>query len=247
MHVPLDPALVDSCRQVCERLLLDSFCVTISIRLASSGNRFSQYRSKPLQGHMMNKIRLIGYVSFIAIFTAACSSGDGGSGSDSDDDDTPIEVIPSPTMAKEVLISELMIDPALPVNLGEWFEIQNPGNRMLNLQGCVFEDDGGGNFSIGFDLIIKPGGYKTFATSANHLFFPDVIYDRIALTLNNPADTLYLSCNGIAIDSRTYPLPTRSQSSALSNNGNAMWCDDRVNRYNGTDAGTPGSANIDCL
>ena len=190
---------------------------------------------------------MLALASFVAIFTTACGGGDGGSGSDSGNDITSTEVIPSPTTAKEILFSELMIDPALPVNLGEWFEIQNPGNRKLNLQGCVFEDDAGGNFSIGFDLNIEPGGYKTFAASDNPAFVPDVIYDRIALTLNNPADTLYLTCNGIAIDSRNYTFTSRSRSSALSDNGNAMWCDDRVNRYNGTDAGTLGSANIDCL
>jgi hypothetical protein len=110
----------------------------------------------------------------------------------------------------------------------------------------VFQDDGGGNFIIGFELIIQPGGYKTFATSANHVFFPDVIYDRIALTLNSPADTLYLTCNGIAIDSRNYTFTNRSQSSALSNDGNGMWCANLVDRYNGTDTGTPGTANRNC-
>jgi hypothetical protein len=194
----------------------------------------------------MNEIRTIAFVFFWAIFTAGCSSGDGGSGSDSDNDDPSTEVILSPTMAKQILISELMIDPALPANLGEWFEIQNPGINQLNLQDCVFEDDGGGNFSIGFELIIDPGEYKTFATSASHTFFPDVLYDRIAMTLNSPADTLYLSCNGIAIDSRNYTFTNRSQSSVLSDNGNGMWCNELTKKYNGTDAGTPGAANRNC-
>jgi hypothetical protein len=229
------------------RLLLDLFCVTISIRLASSENRFSTYRPKPLQGHMMNKLRLIAYVSFIAIFTTACSSGDGGTGSDSDNDDsTPIEVIPSPTMAKEILFSEIMVEPTLPVNLGEWFEIQNPGADKLNLRDCVFEDDGSGNFSINSDLIIEPGGYMTFAISANQVFFPDIIYQGTGLTLNSPADTLYLTCNGIAIDSRNYTFTNKGRSSGLSNDGNGMWCDELVERYNSTDKGTPGAANRNC-
>jgi hypothetical protein len=198
---------------------------------------------------MMNETRMLAFASFVAIFAVACGGGDGGSGSDSNNDDvtTPV-VIPSPTMAKEILISELMIDPALPVNLGEWFEIHNPGIHKLNLQDCVFEDDAGGNFSIGLELIIEPGGYKTFATSdsESHEFDPDFIYDRIALTLNNPADTLYLTCNGIAIDSRNYTFTNKGQSSALSNNGNGMWCNELVERYNGTDKGTPGAANRDC-
>jgi hypothetical protein len=122
------------------------------------------------------------------------------------------------------------------------------GTISLHLQDCVFENDAGGNFSIGFELIIEPGEYKTFATSnsASHVFIPDVIYDRAVLTLNISADILTLSCNGIAIDSRNYTFTNRGQSSALSDNGNGMWCPNRVDRYNATDTGTPGTANRDC-
>jgi len=194
----------------------------------------------------MNEIRMLAFTSFVAIFAVACSS-DGGSASDSVDDDTPVAIISSPTVAKDILFSEVMVVPALPVNLGEWFEIQNPGAIELNLRDCVFEDDASGNFSINLDLIIEPGGYMTFAISANHVFLPDFIYSGSGLTLKNPADTLYLTCNGVAIDSRNYTFTRGGQSSALSNNGNAKWCVDQINRYNGTDRGTPGSANEDCL
>jgi hypothetical protein len=250
MHVPLDPALVDSCRQFSERLLLDSFCVTISIRLASIGSGQPTNGSKPVQGNRTNELRLIAFASIVAILTSACAGGDGGSSSGNDDVTTPVEPT-SPTMAKEVLISELMIDPALPVNLGEWFEIHNPGVNKLNLRDCVFMDARSGNFIINTDLIIESGGYKTFATSnsPDHVFVPDVIYDRIALTLNKQADILTLSCNGIAIDSRNYTFTNRRQSSALSDNGNGIWCDTVANIYIynlGSDKGTPGTANRDC-
>lgn len=76
-------------------------------------------------------------------------------------------------MAKENLFSEIMVAPTLPVGLGEWFEVQNPGNRKLNLRDCVFEDDAGANFIVDVDRIIEPGGYNTFAISANHAFVPD--------------------------------------------------------------------------
>ncbi len=249
MYVPLNSALVDSYRQMSERLLLDRFCVTISIRLALIGSGLSTNRSKTVQGNRMNELRLIAFSFIVAILTSACAGGDGGSGSDNDDVTTPVEPS-SPTMAKEILISELMIDPALPVNLGEWFEIHNPGANKLNLRDCVFMDARSGNFIINTDLIIEPGGYKTFATSdsANHVFVPDVIYDRFALTLSKQADILTLTCNGIAVDSRNYTFTNRSQSSALSDNGNGngIWCANRVDRYNGTDTGPPGTVNRDC-
>jgi hypothetical protein len=194
----------------------------------------------------MNEIKLIAIASFVAILASACGGG-GGSGSNSGDDDvtTPVE-IPSPTMARDILFSEILVVPALPVNLGEWFEIQNPGANKLNLQDCVFEDDAGGNFSINAEMIIEPGGYKTFAISEDHVFSPDYTYNGSGLALKSPADTLYLTCNGIAIDNRNYTTAVKGRSSSLSNNDPAKWCDDLVNRYNGTDRGTPGSANIDC-
>jgi hypothetical protein len=195
----------------------------------------------------MNEMRMLAFASFVAIFAVACGGGGGGgSGSDSDNDDTPIDVIPSPTMAKEVLFSELMINPSTLADvLGEWFEIRNPGIEKLSLQNCVFSDAVLSSFIINFDLIIEAGEYLTFAISPNPGFVPDIDYNGTGLTLDNAADTLILTCNGILIDSRNYSLSSNGSSSSLSNNGNAKWCDDLINNYNG-DTGTPGFANIDC-
>ena len=193
----------------------------------------------------MNKIKMIALASFVAIFTVAC--GDGESGSGSGNDGTTIVTIPSPTMARDILFSELMIDPDSRLDaLGEWFEIQNVGADKLSLQGCVFSDAVSSAFSINFDLIIEPGEYLTFAISANPGFAPDIDYNGTGLTLDDFGDTLTLTCNGIAIDSRQYTMSSIGRSSALSNNGNAMWCDDQVNPYAPGDTGTPGLANIDC-
>ena len=101
----------------------------------------------------MNEIRLIAYLSFIAIFATACAGGEDGSGSDSGNDDAPIEIIPSPTMAKQILFSELMIDPSINDAHREWFEILNVGANKLNLQDCVFIDASSNNFSINFVII----------------------------------------------------------------------------------------------
>ncbi len=84
-----------------------------------------------------------------------------------------------------------------------------------------------------------------YVISANPGFVPDINYNGTGLTLDNPADILTLTCNGIVIDSRNYTLASSGSSSSLSNNGNAKWCDNLVNIYNG-DSGTPGAANINC-
>ncbi len=194
----------------------------------------------------MNEIRLIALVSFVAIFTAACGGG-GGSGAGTSNDDPSTEVILSPTTAKQIIFSEIMVEPALPANLGEWFEVQNPGADKINLRDCVFTSDSGANFIVIDDLIIDSGEYKTFAISASHDFSADYYYGSPGLSLKRPADTLYLTCNGNAIDIRNNTIALKGISSALSNNGNGMWCNNLVDRYNvGTDTGTPGTVNRDC-
>ena len=114
------------------------------------------------------------------------------------------------------------------------------------MRDCVFSDAATSNFSINVDLFIEAGEYVTFAISANPGFVPDINYNGTGLTLTDPANTLTLTCNGIVIDSRNYTFSSSGNSSSLSNNGNARWCDDLVNNYNG-DTGTPGAANINCL
>jgi hypothetical protein len=192
----------------------------------------------------MNEIKLIAFASIVAILTSACGGGSG-SGSGNDDVTTP-DVILSPTMSKQILISELLSNPAtLPEALGEWFEIQNAGTDKLSLQNCVFIDAAFSSFSIDFDLIIEAGEYLTFAISENPGFAEDYSYNATGLTLTIPADILTLTCNGIVIDSRNYTLSSPGSSSSLSNNGNSLWCDDLGSTYNG-DTGTPGLANINC-
>ena len=124
------------------------FCVSISIRLASNGSGLSTNRSESLQGNRMNELRLIAFAFIVAILTSACAGGDSGSGND--DVTTPVEPS-SPTMRDEILISEIMVVPALPPNLGEWFEIHNLGANKINLRDCVFMDARSGNFIINTD------------------------------------------------------------------------------------------------
>jgi hypothetical protein len=194
----------------------------------------------------MNELRLLVFASIVAILTSACGGGGSGSGSGNDDVTTPVEPS-SPTMSKEILISELMVNPSTLANsLGQWFEVHNPGASELNLRDCVFSNTAIIGFNINFDMIIDAGEYLTFAISAIPGFVPDFNYNVSGLTLIIPADILTLTCNGIVIDSRNYTFTSSGRSSALSNNGNAKWCDDRVNPYNG-DTGTPGSANIDIV
>jgi hypothetical protein len=183
------------------------------------------------------------------MFMVACSSSGSSSNADATGDTTDngiTPVIPSPTAAGEVLLSELMADPStLSDLLGEWIEVRNASATEFNLRDCVFSDAASVNFVVDVDLIIGAGEYRTFSRGANPGFTADFSYGSSGLTLDNSGDTVTLTCNGVAIDSRTYINPIPGNSSALSNDGNGKWCIDLVNIYNG-DRGTPGAANINC-
>ena len=187
--------------------------------------------------------------ALMAMMLGACSSSgsDSDSGDNDDNDDDTEETANSPTVAGDILISEIMANPDFIADvLGEWIELYNPGTEKLDLQGCVVSDNTGGNFVINRKLRVLAGRYRTFAISATPGFVPDASYNGSGFTLNNTADIVTLTCNGVVIDARNYTSTASGRSSSLSNNGNGLWCNDLVNFYNGTDSGTPGATNINC-
>jgi hypothetical protein len=186
------------------------------------------------------------FVCCLAAHVTACSSS--GSGDTGDTTDTgPTPVIPSPTVAGEILLSELMANPVT-INdaIGEWIEVRNASATEFNLRDCVFSDAASGNFVVDVDLIIGAGEYRTFSRGATPGFTPDFNFNNSGLTLDNSGDTVMLTCNGVEIDSRSYINSAAGSSSALSDDGNGKWCDDLTNIYFGGNSGTPGAANIVC-
>jgi hypothetical protein len=197
----------------------------------------------------MNKTVL---VCCLAMFVAACSSSGSSSNAGDNGDTTNLStnpVVPSPTVAGEILLSELMADPVT-INdaIGEWIEVRNASATEFNLRDCVFSDAASGNFVVNVDLIIGAGEYRTFSRGATPGFTPDFSYNNSGLTLDEiGGDTVTLTCNGVMIDSRTYPPnPVAGSSSALSDDGNGKWCVDLTNFYYFSNSGTPGATNIVC-
>ena len=185
----------------------------------------------------------------LAVALGACSSSGSSSGDDDDDDVTPpVTVIPGPTVADQVIFTEIMANPEPPISdeLGEWFEVRNETASDLNLRDCVFTDAAMGNFTVGVDLIFGPGEYLTFSRGATPGFIPDFNHSNSGLTLDDVSDTVTLTCSGVAITARTYPNPVPvGDSNALSNDG-SKWCYDSMNFYAIPNSGTPGSANLLC-
>lgn len=187
------------------------------------------------------------FAILVAIALGACHDSDSDSDDDDDDFTPPVTVTPGPTIAGEVVFTEIMAWPdGLGDPTGEWFEVRNETGDDLDLQDCVVSDDAS-NFLVNGELIFSAGEYRTFSRSAAPGFVADYIYGAGNIILSNTSDTLTLTCSGVTIDARSYPPnPANGGSSALSDNGNGKWCYDLANFYSGGDTGTPGAANIDC-
>ena len=99
------------------------------------------------------------------------------------------------SMVSELLITEVMVNPAsLPDSRGEWFEIYNPTNEVINLFGTTLRDDGSNSHSFDSDLLVLPEQYLTLARSDMPGFIPDYVYTNF--TLSNRVDEIIFS-NGM--------------------------------------------------
>lgn len=172
--------------------------------------------------------------------------------------DTACTSLPRPTAAGQVIITEIMNDPAvLADSAGEWFELYNTTTTDLSLNGCIVTGNTTSDtFTITGAPLIAAGAHFTLAISASPGFTPDYVYS--GYSLNGTTDTVRLECNGVEIDSVTYddgatfPDPTgRSMQldpgsySHTANDLGENWCEGQL-PYNGTDRGSPGALNPTC-
>ena len=161
--------------------------------------------------------------------------------------------LPRPSQAGEVVITEIMFDPAgRGDDDGEWIELWNAlDGEALSLEGCVLDDGGSTPRKLG-PLELGPLEHATIARGADAGFAPDLV---VALTLTNTSDTVALLCDGVEIDRVTYDkgFPLRAGASlsldpaAYASAGNddpAAWCAG-VDDYGG-DRGSPGAPNPSC-
>lgn len=91
----------------------------------------------------------------------------------------------------DLLITEVMANPAaLSDTRGEWFELYNPTDQEINLQGISIGDDSGDKHRFESDLLILPGEYLTLARNNDPGFVPDYVYDDFKLS--NSGDEIVL-------------------------------------------------------
>jgi hypothetical protein len=170
----------------------------------------------------------------------------------------------APTTAGDLVITEIMQNPGAPVDDidGEWFEVVNTTTSTLNLNGCTVSDLDLNSFTIGTDVLVRPGEYAVLARGPNPGFTPT--YEWSGTTaLANGDDEILIECGTTPteIDRVEYdggpmfPDPdgasmslSDSATDAVMNDVGSNWCEALpwTTPYDAVNRGTPGFANPDC-
>ncbi len=156
----------------------------------------------------------------------------------------------------ELIITEIMADPvALPDNEGEYIELYNTSDAVLNLNGLTYRQNGSDVFTIEEDLFLEMNGFATIARSASVSFTPDFI-SSLTLT-NDGAEMALVLMEGVteteifSMDYGAEDFPSASGASIeLSNNHlnsteavlGVHWCIATSTMPDG-DMGSPGNSN----
>lgn len=156
--------------------------------------------------------------------------------------------------AGDLVISELMIDPkGLTDAEGEWIELYNATDAMLELRDCQL-DDGDDSLHEIPAVLVEPGAYFTIAREAEPGFHADLV---VPLSLTNSADSVAVLCQGHEIDRVSYDEAAdfaikagaslaldSEQLDAQANDAASAWCEGH-DAYS-DDLGSPGRANPSC-
>ena len=191
--------------------------------------------------------------------TTAFGVGDLGTpGAENNCDEPPP---PDPDPAPELVINEVMQNPAA-VNddAGEWFEVFNPTDTDVDIEGWTVTDAGTDSHTIanGAPLLVPAGGFVVLGnnseTTTNGGVEVDYVYSGIALA--NGDDELILANPEGAESDRIewdggpdWPDPNGAtmgfDPGDDDNNVGANWCE-AITPFGDGDLGTPGAANDDC-
>ena len=162
-----------------------------------------------------------------------------------------------------LVITEMMVDPAAVSDAkGEWFELHNPSNAPLYINGLVIEDAGGQHvISSGTPLQVGAGEHVVLARSGSVSKNGglDPLYTYSGISLNNGGDHLAIRLGMTVIDKVDYAIDpdfpvVKGHSMQLSptvqalptlNDASTAWCVSSI-PYGDGDYGSPGLANPPC-
>lgn len=166
--------------------------------------------------------------------------------------------------AGDLVINEIMKDPASPLADGdaEWFEIFNNAGADVDINQMLISDDGTNNHRVGSSVIIPDGGYATIginnSAALNGGLTHAYAYTGAAFFLDNTDDEVVLENAAGEIARVAYTAAAFPNTAGVSlsldpnhrnetdNNIGANWCGTPTTVYSAPNKGTPGTANNPC-
>lgn len=167
-----------------------------------------------------------------------------------------------PTIAGQVVITELLHDVPGGDDNSEWFEIYNPSTTVTyNLMGCDVGDFNS-YVPVNQPLVLPPGAFRTLGIVQDVGFQVDFVYGPNIKFDSQDHDSARVRCNGTLIDEFAYSMADSTDPnsvshtfsvdpdhySAVDNDVRANWCLGATPYMMGalTLYGTPGAANPQC-
>ncbi|RLB61912.1 MAG: hypothetical protein DRI90_10295 [Deltaproteobacteria bacterium] len=167
----------------------------------------------------------------------------------------------------DLVITEIMNNPSgVSDSVGEWFEIHNDTNSPIDLSGLVIRHqatDPQAVHTISQTVMVLPGGYAVLGINANASVNGNVTVDyqyANTINLNNTADYLAIeTASQVVIDETSYDQVSgldpdgKSRSlnpnylTAFDNDTDLRFCEATSPISGGTDLGSPGLGNDNCI
>ncbi|MGM0577022.1 MAG: lamin tail domain-containing protein [Myxococcota bacterium] len=173
-----------------------------------------------------------------------------------------VDPVPGPAAAGEIVVTEVMRDSLLPApDAGEWVEVLNTTDGLLDLRGCLVHDLDGESHAIEGPLpvAVEAGGRLVLAASGTPADLGGVEpgYVWADLTLGNVFDELVLSCGEVVVDEVAWAADwpgaegvsmqlSSDLEDEVENDLPGSWCASEAPYGDGSQLGTPGADNAVC-
>ncbi|NOZ02926.1 MAG: lamin tail domain-containing protein, partial [Deltaproteobacteria bacterium] len=162
-------------------------------------------------------------------------------------------VVPAPGTAGDIVITEFMVRSQSGSDPGEWIEMVNTTDHVLDIGGCELKDDGTNSHVISGHLLVGPGALLLLAREDDG-YTADYHYTNFFLS--NEPDEIVLKCGLVEIDRVNYTdtwfdLGVSTQLDpdmfdAAANDDEVNWCPGTVDYGDAGKKGTPGAPNVEC-
>lgn len=108
----------------------------------------------------------------------------------------------APANPGDLWVSEILVNPAaVSDTVGEWFEIYNASQNLIDLDGLVISDDGSNSHTLSTSQQLAPGDYFVLGRNSdiatNGGYSADYVYSDFVLS--NSADEIIISREGLEI------------------------------------------------